>query len=332
MDTQIVALITLAVLFVSFILIFLAKLQKTKLEREFGRPTSCPAGVTKEDVVQDELEKQTGLVPYKALVECFCKNALATESFASMTREVFTVNAKTGEKALYCKTWATSFVTTQVFSFLSVLMVVFINVLLAKILNVLVGMEKHHTESSQVVSRVTKVFLAQFCNTALLMVVINANLNYFFDNSTGFSLSSLPILNGKYSDFTPAWYNDVGVALMLTMIINTFSPHVYVVINYLSLEFRRCYDRGFSFDYSLTRQDTQRDLDALYRGPKFDLAARYAQTLTSIFIIYLVRVPVCFWLSYGLRTWLTCLLYTLARSSSRLECRCSISWVSSRCS
>lgn len=285
---QVVALITLAVLFVSFILIFLAKLQKTKLEREFGRPTSCPVGVTKDDVIQDEREKQTGLVPYKALVECFCKNALATESFASMTHEAFVVNAETGERAFYCKTWATSFVTTQFFSFLSVLMVVFINVLLAKILNVLVGMEKHHTESSQVVSRVIKVFLAQFCNTALLMVMINANLNYFLDNSSKFEFSSLPILNGKYSDFTPAWYNDVGVALMLTMIINTFSPHVYVVVNYLSLELRRCYDRSFSFDYSLTRQDTQRDLDALYRGPKFDLAARYAQTLTSIFIIYLV--------------------------------------------
>jgi hypothetical protein len=35
--------------------------------------------------VQDELEKQTGLVPYKALVECFCKSMLAVEcvSFSS---------------------------------------------------------------------------------------------------------------------------------------------------------------------------------------------------------------------------------------------------------
>lgn len=281
---------------VSFILIFLAKLQKTKLEREFGRPTSCPAGVTRDDVVQDELAKKTELVPYKALVECYCKTVLATESFRSMTKEAFVVNAETGEQAFYCKTWATSYVTTQFLSFLSVVVVVVINVVLARILNVLVSMEKHHTESSQVVSRVTKVFLAQFCNTALLMVVINANLSYFVDTTradygaAAFALDAFPILTGKYSDFTPAWYNDVGVALMLTMIINTFSPHVYVVVNYLALEAQRFYDRGWSFDFSVTRQDTQRDLDALYRGPKFDLAARYAQTLTSIFIIYLVRL------------------------------------------
>lgn len=291
---QVVALVTLAVLFASFVLIFLTKLQKTKVEREFGRPTSCPVGVTREDVVQDELAKKSGLVPYKALVECFCKAALETESFRAMTNEAFVIDAATGRQAFYCKTWATSFVTTQLLSFLSVVMVVCINVLLARILDVLVAMEKHHTESSHVVSRVIKVFLAQFCNTALLMVVINANLDYFVDESasTAFMLSALPILTGKYSDFTPAWYDDVGVALMLTMVINTFSPHVYALLHYLALETRRFYDRGGSFDYSITRQDTQRDLDALYRGPKFDLAARYAQTLTSIFIIYLVR-----WLS-----------------------------------
>ncbi|KAF1331981.1 Methyltransferase, partial [Globisporangium splendens] len=281
----IVGLITLAVLFVSFVLIFLAKLQKTKLEREFGRPTSCPAEVTKEAVVQDELEKQTGLVPYKALVECFCKNVLAADSFRAMTQEAF-FNPVTNRDEFYCKTWATSFIKTQLLSMLSVVMAVLVNVLLARILNVLVAMEKHHTESSQVVSRITKVFLAQFCNTALLMVVINANLNYFVDDQS-IALSSFAILNGKYSDFTPAWYNDVGVALMLTMIIKAFSPHVYVVVHYVAMEAKRFYDRGFSFNYSITRQDTQRDLDALYRGPKFDLAARYAQTLTSIFITYL---------------------------------------------
>jgi hypothetical protein len=282
--------VTLAVLFVSFLLILLAKLQKTKLERQFGRPSNCPVGVTKDDVVDDELQKQIGLVPYKALVECYCKNILVEHSYSFMTREAF-FNPVTQSTHLYCKTWATSFISTQVLSCLSVVMVVCVNVLLARILNTLVAMEKHHTQSGQVVSRITKVFLAQFCNTAILLVIINANLNYFFDDSTanGIGLGSLSIFSGKYADFSPAWYADVGVSLMLTMVVNTFSPHVYVVMNYLSLKWRRFRDRGYSRDFSLTKQDTQRDLEALYRGPKFDLAARYAQSLTSIFITYLVR-------------------------------------------
>ncbi|KAE9115247.1 hypothetical protein PF010_g9399 [Phytophthora fragariae] len=291
----IVALITLAVLFVSFILIFIAKEQKSKLDRQFGRPTSCPSSVLKADVMQDEQNKVSGLVPYKALVECYCKNFLVDHSFRSMMYENF-FNPETGQDETLCRSWATTYLTTQVLSIASVLLVVAVNLLLARILNGLVAMEKHHTHSSLVVSRVTKVFLAQFCNTALLMLAINANANYFSSSPTvpetgtstgGFSLGSLQVLNGEYADFSADWYNDVGVALMLTMIINSFSTHAYLLVNYIMLKARRFVDRGYSFDHSLTKQDTQRDLEALYRGPKFDLAARYAQSLTSIFIMYM---------------------------------------------
>ncbi|OWZ24203.1 TRNA (guanineN(7))methyltransferase [Phytophthora megakarya] len=205
-------------------------------------------------------------------------------------------NPETGEDEMLCRSWATTFVTTKILSIASVLLVVVANLILARVLNGLVAVEKHHTESSLVVSRVTKVFLAQFCNTALLMLVINANANYFSSSPTvpevgtttgGFSLGALQILNGDYSDFSSEWYNDVGVALMLTMIINSLSTHAYLLANYLMLKASRFVDRGFSFDHSLTKQDTQRDLEALYRGPKFDLAARYAQSLTSIFITYM---------------------------------------------
>ncbi|ETO72246.1 hypothetical protein F444_11601 [Phytophthora nicotianae P1976] len=303
-----VALITLSVLFVSFVLIFVAKEQKIKLERQFGRPTSCPTEVLKSDVVQDELNKVTELVPYKALVECYCKNFLVDHSFRSMMYESF-YNPETGEDEMLCRSWATTFVTTQILSIASVLLVVAVNLILARILNALVALEKHHTQSSQVVSRVTKVFLAQFCNTALLMLVINANTNYFSSSPTvsettsagGFSLGILEILNGEYSDFSADWYNDVGVTLMLTMILNSFSTHLYLLANYIMLKARRFIDRGYSFDHSLTKQDTQRDLEALYRGPKFDLAARYAQSLTSIFITYMFSagMPLLHFIGFG---------------------------------
>ncbi|EGZ28616.1 hypothetical protein PHYSODRAFT_471503 [Phytophthora sojae] len=180
---------------------------------------------------------------------------------------------------MLCRSWATTYLTTQILCIASVLLVVAVNLLLARILNGLVAMEKHHTQSSLVVSRVTKVFLAQFCNTALLMLAINANANYFSSSPTvpetsistgGFSLGSLQVLNGEYSDFSADWYNDVGVALMLTMIINSFSTHA-------------------------------RDLEALYRGPEFDLAARYAQSLTSIFISYMFSagMPLLHFIGFG---------------------------------
>lgn len=102
------------------------------------------------------------------------------------------------------------------------------------------------------------------------------------------NVSSFQFLSGKYGDFSAEWYQDVGVSLMLTMIINILSPHLNTFVTYLRLEIKRFWDRGCTFDYSRTKQDTQRDLDTLYRGPKFDLAQRYAQILTTIFITYLL--------------------------------------------
>jgi hypothetical protein len=286
---SIVNLITISVLVVSFLLIFLAKKSKTELERSFGRPSSCPTIVTKMDVTQDEIAKLSSDLPYKSLVECYCKNALVTKSILEVMNEWFVSAENPNQRAAYCSLWARSFITAQGLSILAILIVVIINALLSQILQVLVALEKHHTESAQVVSRVTKVFMAQFCNTAILMVVINANLDYFVEDNQPISLSSFQIFNGKYSDFSPEWYSDVGVALMLTMVINAFVPHIWVLITYFKLEFQRFADRGYSFDYSITKQDTQRDLESLYRGPKFDLAIRYAQTLTIVSITYLVR-------------------------------------------
>lgn len=305
----IVAFITLSFLLLSFVLIFVAKEQKSKLDRQFGRPTTCPAEVYKDDVIQDEMNKASELVPYKALLECYCKKFLADHSFQSTMYEVF-YNPATGESDTLCRSWASTFAKTQLLSIASVLLVVAVNLVLARILNGLVTLEKHHTESSLVVSRVTKVFLAQFCNTALLMLVINANTDYFSAPSTrsetgsifkNLSFGVLQFLDGEYSDFSASWYNDVGVALMLTMILNSFSAHAYVLAHYIVLKARRFIDRGYSLDHSLTKQDTQRDLETLYRGPKFDLASRYAQSLTSIFItsMFSAGMPLLYFIGFG---------------------------------
>nr|CCA20590.1 tRNA (guanineN(7))methyltransferase putative [Albugo laibachii Nc14] len=286
----IVNLCALSFLLLSFVIIFLAKYEKGQLDLEFGRTTSCPATITKDDVVLDEFNKQTAASVYKALVGCYCESLLHQMSFQEMMNEEFDVNALTGGTQRYCKVWAKSFVTAQSLSVASIMMVVLVNLLLTRILKFLVKMEKYHTESGHIISQVIKIFFAQLCNTALLVIIINANVQSFYpaNSVTSINVSSFQLLSGKYGDFSTEWYQDVGVSLMLTMIINILSPHLNVFVTYLRLEIERFWDRGCTFDYSKTKQDTQRDLEALYRGPKFDLAQRYAQILTTIFITYLL--------------------------------------------
>lgn len=227
-----------------------------------------------------------------------------------MTRETFTDLSTSSGSRFYCYEWATTYATTQALAGVVILTVVIVNLLLSGVLKALVRLERHHTQSTQVVSHVTKVFLAQFCNTAVLMVALNANIDYFIDNnastswktlldkssSSGDLISSLSvtageIFTGKYSDFSPGWYSDVGTALLLTALANAVSPHLWALFAYFIMQLRRIRDRGLRSwrDESRTSCATQRDLEALHRGPPFNIASRYAQALTSVFISYLVR-------------------------------------------
>lgn len=82
-----------------------------------------------------------------------------------------------------------------------------------------VGYDTH----SETLARVTNgVFIAQFFNTGLLLVLVNANL----------SEHPIPLLaswlRGPFYDYMPRWYVDVGYKLVQTMLINSILPYVTV--------------------------------------------------------------------------------------------------------
>lgn len=56
------------------------------------------------------------------------------------------------------------------------------------------------------------IFVATYFNTAILVLLINANLSETI-------LSFIP-LDGQYADLTENWYMDIGPALISTMIFN----------------------------------------------------------------------------------------------------------------
>ncbi|RHY34758.1 hypothetical protein DYB32_000693 [Aphanomyces invadans] len=279
----VVNILALSLLCLSFIIIYAAKVKKNELTQKYGAPVSCPdGGVTAWDVVQE----QTSNSGDQTMVMCYCKAALLRTSLKDAMNINF-VDHRTGTSAKYCDSWGTQYLEIQALMVASVLIVVVINACLTPVLRYLVLKQKSHTRSGVVVATVTKIFIAQFFNTALIVLLLNANMDDVMDNSAGASINGIKIFTGKYSDFSVSWYNDVGISLMLTMIINMVSPHAGVFITYVVLEIKRFADRSFSFDWTITHQETQRDLEALYRGPEFDLASRYSVVINTIFITLL---------------------------------------------
>lgn len=78
------------------------------------------------------------------------------------------------------------------------------------------------TMSERLTSITQGVFLAQFFNTGLVLLIVNANLTEY--NPQFFTSN----FRGPFSDYNPMWYNEVGYKILQTMLINSFMPYVTV--------------------------------------------------------------------------------------------------------
>jgi hypothetical protein len=76
--------------------------------------------------------------------------------------------------------------------------------------------------------------------------------------SANFSETHIPFFNvyfrGKYTDFTPAWYTDVGTTLIKTMMINAFMPVIEFTNFYFMRYGFRLKDRKFTKDTYISQK------------------------------------------------------------------------------
>ena len=106
--------------------------------------------------------------------------------------------------------------------------ILFINVMnfvIRGLLRAFTKFERHITTSQEVSSIFLKVFFALVINSVLIIIIQNANLEYFgivtWEFVSTISGDDAAFVFGAYNDFQPDWYFDVGVALVLVIIFNT---------------------------------------------------------------------------------------------------------------
>jgi len=98
---------------------------------------------------------------------------------------------------------------------------VVINILLRRVILYLIQYVKLHSETEIAYFSTIMIFIMQFFNTAILILLVNANTS-----PAGLDIG----LNGTYSDFSYNWYNTVATSLVTTMIFSAFSPIIELVI------------------------------------------------------------------------------------------------------
>jgi hypothetical protein len=83
------------------------------------------------------------------------------------------------------------------------------------------------------------MWVVQYTNIVIVLFLINAKYNKLFETSG--DQNGIPVLAGKYSDFTSAWYGEVGTAIALTTFISSVAP-VAGLAKFMIAGFKRCID------------------------------------------------------------------------------------------
>jgi hypothetical protein len=95
----------------------------------------------------------------------------------------------------------------------------------------------YHGLGNQTAAIFVAIFLASFANTALLLLLGNANTSeYRF-------IAWLPF-NGIYYNLTQNWYIDIGPALTSAMVVNSVYIYIDIAIGVGMKFFFRCLDKG----------------------------------------------------------------------------------------
>lgn len=165
-----------------------------------------------------------------------------------------------------------------------------VNTVLRTILILLVKFIGEDTKSEQTRSVKVAVFITQFFNTAILLLLFNANM----------SETSIPffsdVLAGEYTDFNNDWYTDIGCTIIKAMIVASVFPLIEAVM-FGSMKFAfKLLDRGFSNDIFRSSKKTVQQYVDVQTGPEYMIHFRYSAILNFSFVcmMYGVGLPLLF--------------------------------------
>ena len=129
----------------------------------------------------------------------------------------------------------------------------------------------------------------QFFNTAILLLIINANMN---DNSLTFG-----IVGGSLKDFNWPWFKIVGNTIIGTMILNIVLPVIEHFTEKSIKTLERCMDRGCCpKDRYVTKTTSVAEYIHLYSGIDHMMHYGYSAFLIIVFVTFMFGfgIPILF--------------------------------------
>lgn len=150
---------------------------------------------------------------YTSTMQCFCRQKGQDKN---AIHEV-TINGEV-KKSAFCKLYFKDKDMSKMLGTSISFIIIGINIILKTVIIKLITAIRHDTYSERLSKITNGVFLAQFFNTGILLLLVNANM-------TEHSFAKF-ISTGKWYDYMPLWYTEVGNKIVKTMMINSITPYI----------------------------------------------------------------------------------------------------------
>jgi hypothetical protein len=193
----------------------------------------------------DFTEKET--TQYQGILPCFCD-----EELLSKVPKNKAYSFKIKDEAItfpVCQKYQSDKFNGKILGMMMSFIIVSINWILRNIMITLIKSIGQDTYSQQLKSITNGVFVVQFFNTAILIILVQANFK-----ELGVPDTINKVFNGPFYDFVPLWYVAVGAKLTQTMIIMAMFPFVEWGMAYYRQWLFRKLDNGWTNDTYKTKK------------------------------------------------------------------------------
>jgi hypothetical protein len=202
----------------------------------------------------------------KILSYCFCSDLFYKKGITETINYNFP-----STKVAPCKDWLNAFVKNNLIKLIITIAIPISNALLNLFLTLLTSFEKNKNFSRDQTSNMNKIYISQFINTGLIILIININVREVKRWNKGF-----PILTGDYDDLSISWFRNVGTTINLALIFTIFAPILEGLLEFLYICIRRKWDSGSMIGRG-SKISNQNSFYRLYVGPELKIDKRYAE-------------------------------------------------------
>lgn len=221
-----------------------------------------------------------------ATYSCFCLQYEAVYT----SQKWYDPNFQAAEKTI-CQPWIENQVRENLLKYGklvgTIIAVLVLNQVLLLLYAIFIQWERLTTVSEVTKSQLVKLFAAQFINTGLLAILVNAKIESVPD-----ILSFIKILSigeGNYYDMTALWFTAVGSSVLITIFMQVFSTTIPPLVMSKTVT-------PILIWFMSRGKVTQEAMNKAYKLPAWNLSLRLAQTMNVIFcvVMYSGGMPIMY--------------------------------------